>query len=144
MNHVGAALGLAQDNGAARQGRREAVVLVQRGGRAAGHGNQFTGSVDDQQASVRQGFRPGNVVVDRRQIAARQRPTYVMREQPRLIGQVEHDPVVQATAHRIGGVQRRSCHPEQGQTGVRRRQTAAQGAQRVPPHSLAVCSSARR
>jgi len=43
---------------------------------------------------VSQGFRPGNVVVDRGQIAARQRPTYVVGEQPRLIGQVEHDPVV--------------------------------------------------
>ena len=106
MNHVGAAVGLGKNNGAARQGRRETVVLVRRGRRPAGHGNPFIGTVDDQQASVSQGFRPGNVVVDRSQIAARQRPTYVMREQPRFIGQVEHDPVVQTTAHRIGGVQR--------------------------------------
>ena len=106
MNYVGAALGLAQDNGAARQGRREAVVIVRRARRPAGHGNPFIGTVDDQEASVSQGFRPGNVVVDRGQIAARQRPTYVVGEQPRLIGQVEHDPVVQTTAHRIGRVQR--------------------------------------
>ncbi len=94
--------------------------------RAAGYCDCVPVGIDDQQPNVGQRFGAQDVLVDGRNVAARQRSTDLVGDEPRLVGQIEDNPVVQATAHRGGCVQRRCGHANHGENGVRRRQPTAQ------------------
>ncbi|TME28280.1 MAG: hypothetical protein E6I75_23810 [Chloroflexi bacterium] len=130
MDHFGAAkrlqgIAFGLDHRLAQQRRCQAAVLV-RVGPAARHGHHVARPADNHQPSVSQGPRSTYEVVNRVDVAARERAAHVLRQQSGLVGQIEHDAVVQAAAHGAGGIQRRSRHTEHRQAGVGCRQPAAQ------------------
>ena len=90
-----------------------------------GHRDDVAGLANDQHPRMGQRFGARHVFVDRGDVASRQRPADLIRDQPRFVREVKHDPIVETTGDGIGGIRHRRHDRDHGQKGVRRRQPAA-------------------